>query len=77
MIVQFSVLHPDNKSVTEEFEVDVSDGRERLADYGVEWADLANGVQFDFGPEEAAEFASDFGVEVSTGAGYSGSLIKQ
>jgi hypothetical protein len=77
VLVQFSVLHPQTKAVAEEFEVDVSDGRERLADYGVEWADLANGVQFEFGPEEAAEFASDFGVEVSTPAGYCGSLVKQ
>ena len=76
MIALFSVVNSNDKSVIEEFDIDVSEDRERLADYGVDASELAAGDSFDFGPEEAAEFAEDFGLDVSAPAGFSGRLFR-
>jgi hypothetical protein len=76
MIALFSVISTTDKSVFEEFDIDVSEDRERLADYGVNASELANGDSFEFGPDEAAEFAEDFGLEVSAPAGFSAKLVK-
>ena len=76
MIALFSVINSTDKSVVEEFDINVIEDRERLADYGVDAGELAGGDVFEFGPDEAAEFAEDFGLDVSAPAGFSGKLVK-
>ena len=66
MIALFSVIDTTSNAVVEQFDIDVNEDRERLADYGVDASELANGDVFEFGPEEAAEFADDFGLREST-----------
>ena len=76
MIALFSVINSTDKSVVEEFDIDVSEDRERLADYGVNPTELAQGDTFEFGADEAAEFADDFGLDVSAPAGFHAKLVK-
>ena len=72
----FSVLNTASKAVIEEFDIDLGEDTERLAEYGVVAAEIAGGDVVEFGPEEAAGFAEDFGFEVSAPAGYSAKLSK-
>jgi hypothetical protein len=76
MIACFSVINSIDQRVVEEFDIDVNEDRERLAEYGVDASELANGDVFEFGPDEAAGFAEDFGLEVSASAGFTGKLVK-
>jgi len=77
MIALFSVIDTTSNAVVEQFDIDVNEDRERLADYGVDAGELANGDVFEFGPDEAAEFADDFGLDVSAAAaGFTGKLVK-